>query len=738
MPTPHDEYHHAWTHHNAVPEFPTPTQARPDAPSVVVVLLDDTGFADLGCYGSEVATPNMDRLATEGLQYTNFNTTTLCSPSRACLLTGRNHHSVGMRMLANVDSGWPSGRGAVRPDAAMLSEILRPAGYNTMAVGKWHLAPMEHTGPAGPYDQWPLGRGFERFYGFMEGATDHFYPELTEDNHRRPPPAEPEAGYHLTTDLIDRAISYLTDQMSNAPQRPFFCYVALGATHAPHQAPEAYLERYRGAYDQGWDTVRADRFHRQIETGVIPPGTQLPPNNPDVPDWSSLDDRQRAVASRLQEAYAGFLTHTDAQIGRLLDFLDLTGRADNTIVVLLSDNGAAMEGGPVGAVSRIRFFNGLDEDPEFNFDKIGTVGGPDGDNHYPKGWAQASNTPGRWYKYHTHSGGIRDPLLIRWPRGISAAGERRTQFHHIIDVAPTLLSLTGVEAPTQVRGVTQMPVHGVDMAYTFDQPDAPTRRRTQYFEMFGNRAIVSDGWKAVSRHFPGADYDDEPWELYHLDRDFSEARDVADEHPEVLRDLIRLWHVEAGRYDVFPLDDRSVELFSQPPPPSSVFNRRTFTYYAGLSHLHNKAAPDTVDRSYTITADVDRDAGDDGVLVVYGNRWSGYGLYVLEDRLVHEYNFCGDITCTVSDIEVPVGRTELQYRFQRTGRLTGLGTLLIDGTECGSDHLARTLSFISLTGMDVGRNAHAPFSDQFDPPFEFGGRLVRLTYELGDDKNTAP
>lgn len=727
-----NSYGHAWTHREARESYesrPTPPQG---APNVLVILLDDTGFAELGCYGSEIETPNIDRLAREGLQFTNFHTTSLCSSSRACLLTGRNHHAVGMRMLANVDSGRESGRGRIHPSCGTLAEMLRPIGYNTMAVGKWHLALMEETGPIGPYDDWPLGKGFERFYGFMEGATDHFYPELTHDNHRIDPPRTPEEGYHLTEDLVDQAIHFMSDQLSHGPDKPFFLYFCLGATHAPHQAPDEYLQAYRGKYDEGYDVVREQRFARQKERGIVPPETELPPSNLDVPAWSELNESERLVAARLQEAYAGFLTHTDHQIGRLLDFLDQADLADDTIVMVLSDNGAAMEGGPVGAVSRIRFFNGLPEDSQFNLDKIGTIGGPNGDNHYPRGWAQAGNTPGRWYKYHSHEGGVHDPLIVRWPSRITARGEIRNQFHHIIDIAPTILELIGIDSPRILRGVEQRPIHGVSMSYCFDDSQVKSNRKVQYFEMFGNRAIYADGWKAVSRHFQDAEYDEEPWELYHLESDFSEAHDLAEKHPKKLEELVRLWHVEAGKYDVLPLDDRSVELFSRPLMTHSPYARNKFVYYPSTSHIQNKATPNTTDRSYRIDAELHRTCNQDGVIVVYGNLWSGYGFYIANNHAVFEYNFCGDISRVISRKPVPNGEVSVSFKFRRTGHLQGDGTLEIDGLEEGKVQIPRTLTFNSMTGMDIGRNAHAPFSSFVKPPASLEGVLTRVTFTLDD------
>ena len=440
------------TYRDSEPWYPPPH--APTGPNVVVVLFDDLGFADLGCYGSEVRTPHLDALAAGGHRYNNFHTTTLCSPSRACLLTGRNHHAVGMRMLSNVDSGWPSGRGRISRRAALLSEVLRDAGYNTFAVGKWHVAPMRQVTGAGPYEEWPLGRGFNQFYGFMNGATDHYYPELFRDNHAVDPPGRPEDGYHLTDDLMDRAIGYISDHIAHRPASPFFCYVPLGAAHFPHHAPAEFLEAARGRYDAGWEAIRRGRYERQLAAGVIPAATELPPGNPDVPPWDSLDPREQRVAARLAEAYAAFVEHTDAALGRLFEFLRTTGRWEDTLVVVTSDNGAAMEGGRLGLFSAIRFFNDMPEDFDRTLGALDDIGGPLADSLYATGWAQASNTPGRWYKYHTHGGGVRDPLIVSWPGRLARPGAILPQFGHIIDIAPTIYEITGV-TPRRPTGVSR-------------------------------------------------------------------------------------------------------------------------------------------------------------------------------------------------------------------------------------------------------------------------------------------
>ena len=557
------------THEESTPWWPTPVRPAAGTPNVIYVVLDDVGFSDLGCFGSEIPTPNIDSLAGNGLRYTNFHTTTLCSPTRASLLTGRNHHSVGMRMLSNLDTGFPSGRGFITPQAATLAEILRERGFNTLCVGKWHLAPTEHTSAAGPFDQWPLGRGFERFYGFLEAETDFFHPELTYDNHAVDPPATPEQGYHLTTDLIDRAISFIRDQTSVTPDKPFFLQLAFASGHAPHQAPAEFMARHRGAYARGWDVVRAERHARQIDAGVIPPGTQLSPRNAGVRPWDELGDDERRLFARLQEAYAAMIEHTDTEFGRLLAFLRQVGRLENTIIVFMSDNGASQEGGQRGSLNTTAIQNGVPEDFEANLARIDQIGGPQAQSNYPWGWAQVSNTPFKRYKQNTHEGGVRDPLIIHWPQGIAARGEMRGQFHHVIDITPTMLSLLDIAAPEVYRGVAQMPMHGTDMSYSFARPEAPSTRLTQHFEMFAHRGLWHRGWKAVAYHERGTPYDDDVWELYNLDEDWSECRDLAGELPEKLTEMVERFWAEAGRFGVLPLDDRGFALRARVPRPGS-------------------------------------------------------------------------------------------------------------------------------------------------------------------------
>ncbi|MFI0777654.1 arylsulfatase [Streptomyces sp. NPDC021212] len=727
------------TYEESTPWWPEQQTPAEDTPNVVVIVLDDVGFSDLGCFGSDIGTPAMDALATGGLRYANFHTTTLCSPTRASLLTGRNHHSVGMRMLSNFDTGFPSGRGRITTAAATLPEVLRDSGFNTMAVGKWHLAPMEQTTPSGPYTQWPLSRGFERYYGFLEAETDSFYPELFHDNHAVDPPKTPEEGYHLSEDLVDRSIEFVRDQTSVTPEKPFFLYLAFGAAHAPHQAPQEYLDKYRGRFDHGWDAERATRHARQIERGILPPGTGLAPRNPGVVPFDELSDDERKLSVRLQEAYAAMLDHTDHQIGRLMEFLEQIGQMENTITVLLSDNGASQEGGQKGSLNPTAFQNGIAEDLEEMVARIDDIGTSRAHANYPWGWAQAGNTPFKRYKQNTHEGGVRCPLIVQWPRGLPRTGEVRQQFHHVNDIMPTLFDLIGVQAPEVYNGVPQMPIHGVSMAYTFGSPTAPTRKEAQYFEMFGHRAIWHDGWKAVSFHQRGSSFDDDQWELYHHDTDFSECKDLAQAEPEQLQKMIARFWVEAGKYDVLPLDDNGFAYRAKIPRPGSPRMRTTFTYYPGMAHLPIAAVPPVMNRAHRITAYVDRAAAsDEGVLVSLGNISSGYVLYVKDNRLVYEYNFLGTRYTVTSTEELPTGPAELAFEFVKTGDMRGVGHLYVSGRPVGTEDIPRVLPhFLGWQGLDVGRDTLSPSSAGYDGEFAFTGGFEKVVFTVAPDEEGA-
>ncbi len=719
------------TYRDSTPWWPDPP-AGLGGPNVVMIVLDDTGFAHFGCYGSELATPNVDRLAANGLRYTGFHTTALCSPSRAALLTGRNPHAVGMRGVSNWNTGFPHMRGGISPRAATLPEMLRTHGYATYAAGKWHLAPMEECSAAGPHTNWPLQKGFDRFYGFLQGEADQFSPELTSDNGHIDPPARPEDGYHVSEDIVDQATGWIGDLQSIRPDRPFFLYLAFGATHAPHHAPQEYLDRWRGRFDDGYEVARERWFARQVEMGIVPPGTTLAPPNPGVPAWADLTDNQRAFSARLQEAFAAMLEHTDAQIGRLTEFLERRGLLDDTILMVLSDNGASREGGPFGVMDEFSFFNGMWEDiDEIAAHRLDDIGGPHSHSNYPWGWAQAGNSPLRWYKQNTYGGGVRDPLVVHWPNGISDRGAIRTQFCHAVDITPTILDLTGAPVPDHHNDVPQIPIHGAPITATFADPDAPAPRTIQYFEQMGHRGLWADGWKISTYHTQGEPMDDDEWALFHLDEDFSECHDLSAEHPDKLRELIELWWVEAGQHGVLPMDDRSIELFGAPPRPGTVHARGgQYVYYPPIAHIPADACPPLGGRSWTITADVEVPAdGVEGVLYARGSHNVGHSFFVKAGDLHFHYNALGTHYRATGPLPALSGRHALVARFERTGK-GGTLSLDVDGAAVASVEIPKIVRMLGSTGVDVGRDALSPVVDDYDAPFPFTGTIDRITFDI--------
>ncbi len=720
----------------STPWWPMPALPR-GSPDVVVVVLDDSGFSHFGCYGSTIETPNIDRLAAGGVRFTSFHTTALCSPTRACLLTGRNPHAVQMRGISNMDSGFPNMRGAIPRSAATLAEILRERGYATFMAGKWHLAPMAECSAAGPTKSWPLQRGFDRFYGFMQGETDQFHPELTRDNSMIDPPGRPEHGYHVSEDLVDQSIGMVRDQVSLVPERPFFLYLAFGATHSPHQAPEKYLAKYRGRFDAGWDVVREQWFTRQKSLGVIPRETKLAPRNPGVRAWTELSENERRFAARLQEAFAAFLDHTDAQIGRLVEFLRGIGRLDNTFLVVMSDNGASQEGGATGVLDEMRWFNGMPEDIDAAVRRLDEIGGPNSHSNIPWGWAQAGNTPLKWYKQNTHGGGVRDPLVVHYPARLRDGGSFRRQFCHVIDLAPTILEIAGAKAPDVFAGVPQMPVHGKSLLPALLDENAPVARDTQYFEMLGHRGIWHAGWKAVTRHPPGKPFDEDKWELYHLESDFSEVVDRSAGEPDRVKQLVELWWREAEQNGVLPLDDRGIAvLFRATPRPGLPTSRTRFVYYPPVSHIVSDACPSAI-RSFTITLELEHPArGGDGALVARGNINSGFVLYVKDGRVCFDYNAFHDHTRVCASRALASGRRRVELRVARAADRSAEVTLLEGGEAIGAGQIPRLLVLLSSTGMDLGRSL-APVNDDYAAPFAYPGRIESVTFELAERTNPA-
>ncbi|MEC9346649.1 MAG: arylsulfatase [Pseudomonadota bacterium] len=714
------------------PWWPEPNPAPQGSPDIVYIVLDDVGFSDLGCYGSEIETPNMDALAAGGLRYTNFHTTALCSPTRACLLTGRNHHSVGMGGLADWNLGYPGYRGRIAKSAGTLAEMLRERGYGTYATGKWHLTPPDESSAAGPFDQWPLQRGFDSFYGFLEGETNQYHPDLTRDNAHLEIPNRP--GYHVTEDIVDRSIDLVRAQVAVVEDKPFFLYMCFGAAHAPHHAPREFIDKYVPVFEKGWDRTREDRLARQLAMGIVPAGTVMPERNPGVKAWDTLSADERRLFVRLQAAYAGMLEHTDVHIGRLLAALEELGRADNTLVVLISDNGASQEGALNGTLNALKHFNGVGETVAENLPFIDEIGEARLNNNYPQGWAMAGNTPLRRYKQNTHGGGVRDPLIVRWPSRIADAGGIRRQFHHVSDVTPTVLEAMGLEAPATIAGVDQQPMEGTSFAYSFDAPESPTRKSVQYFEMLGHRGIWHDGWKAVTWHEPKAEFDADAWELYHVDRDFNEVNDLAAAEPERLRAMVERWWSEAGRYKVLPLVGKANRWAVG--TPHGVGRRRRQVYRPGGTRVPPMAAPDLRNRSYAITAELEIPAGGaDGVLVAMGDWCGGYVLYVKDGHLHHDYNFVGKHHVVRSDRPLPEGPVTVRFIMRRTGRFRGTGTLEIDGQPCGSVAIpAMYRGLMSFRGLEVGR-ASPPEVGDFTAPFAFTGILHRVIFDLGDDQD---
>ena len=714
-----------------------PPHPGADAPNVVIVLLDDTGFAQFGCYGSDIDTPNVDALAADGVQFTNFHVTPLCSPTRASLLTGRSQHAVGMRSISNFRTGFPNQLGHISHHAATVAEVLRDVGYATFCVGKWHLAPMEQCSAAGPFDQWPLGRGFDRFYGFLEGETDQFHPDLVCDNHPITPPGGPDDGYHVSEDLVDQLLRMVADSKGVRPDRPFLAYVPFGATHAPHQAPPEYLAKYRGRFDEGWDVVRQRWHERQLELGVIPAGTELAPRNAGVDAWDDLPDSQRRLACRLQEAFAAFLDHTDDQIGRLVDGLRALGQLDNTILLVLADNGASQEGGPFGVMHEMKFFNGIFETPDEAIEKIDDIGGPHSHTNYPWGWAQCGNAPFKWYKQNTHEGGVHVPMIVHAPGvlGDESAGSKRDQFVNVADIVPTIYDLLGVSPPDTYRGVEQLPVTGHSFASVLADAAAPATNTLQYFEMAGSRAIVAelDGerWKAVCKHTQGADYDTEPWELYHLDADWSECHDVAADEPDRLRHLVDLWWQEAERHGVLPLDDRLFELFGARFRPNSPHpENRRYVYRPPMSPMPGQASAAIGGRSFDLTARITRSAGDDGVLYATGTENAGLSVFVQHERVVVDYNAFDDHTILESDIAVPEGDSTVVVQVRRGDDRTGAVSISVDGAPAGSVELPLFMQMMSSVGPSVGHDHGSAVSNRYEAPFPFAGTLHEVVIQL--------
>jgi arylsulfatase len=742
------------------PAWPAPLRARPGAANVLFIVLDDTGFGQMGCYASPINTPNLDNLAANGLLYTNLHTTALCSPSRSCIITGRNHHSNAMACITEGSTGFPGANGNIPFENGFLSEILNGQGYSTYAVGKWHLTPVEQTSAAGPYDRWPLSRGFDRYYGFLGGDTHQYYPDLVYDNHQVDPPKTPEQGYHLTVDLVDRAIEFITDAKQVAPDKPFFMYFCPGANHAPHHVPKEWADKYKGKFDDGWDAYREKVFKRQKELGLIAQQAVLSRHDPDVQDWNGLSADERKVYARMMEVFAGFFEHTDHEIGRLVQFLARIGELDNTLLMVISDNGASAEGGPNGSTNENKFFNGVPDDLKANLAALDELGGPKYFNHYPWGWTFAGNTPFRRWKRETYRGGVADPFLVHWPKGIKAKGQIRHQYTHAIDLVPTVLEALQIEPPQQIRGVTQSPIEGVSFAHTFDNANAATNHHTQYFEMFAHRAIYHDGWRAVCP-IPGPSFteakiawgaltlteeklrelDAKAWELYNVAEDPTESKNLADSHRDKLIEMIALWYIEAGKYKVFPLDSRGA-LRTADERPQLTKDRTTFVYYPGTQAVPEKIAARVLNRAHSITAAVEiPKGGAQGVVLCHGSNEGGYSLFIKDNKLYYAHNYVDVAEYQVQSTKtLPEGTLQLRFEFEPTGQpdlpkgkgAPGRATLFINGNPCGQADFSTTIPLlIGLGGgLTVGRNPGSPISKLYQPPFQFTGTIYQVIVDV--------
>ncbi len=744
------------------PAWPEPLRAKESAPNVLFIVLDDTGYGQLGCFGGPCETPNLDALAKNGLRYNNMHTTALCSPSRSCMLTGRNHHSNAMSCITEGSTGYPGGNGNIPFENGFLSEMLLQHGYNTYAIGKWHLTPADQISAAGPYDRWPLGRGFERFYGFLGGETHQYYPELMYDNHAVEPEKTPEEGYHVTEDLVDKAISFIADAKQVAPNKPFFMYFCTGAMHAPHHVPKEWADKYKGQFDDGWEAYREKVFARQKELGIVPPDAELSRHDPDVPHWDSLAANEKKLYARMMEVFAGFLTHTDHHIGRLTDFLKTLGELDNTIIMVISDNGASSEGGPQGMVNEALFFNNVPGSLEENLAALDKLGGPELCNHYAWGWTWAGNTPFRRWKRETYRGGVSDPFIVHWPQGIKAKGEVRTHYAHAIDMVPTVLEALSIEPPTTIKGVTQAPIEGVSFAHTFDDGQAATKHLTQYFEMMGHRSIYHDGWRAVcpwpgtsfkeSGLFFGAPIDKDKlteldanaWELYHVANDCAENHNVAAQNRAKLIEMIAMWYVEAGKYNVLPVDSRGTLRFADERPKIAV-DRTSYVFYPRTQGVPVNATANILNRPHSITADVEiPQGGAAGVLLSQGGNDGGYSLYVQDGTLRYAYNYVGRNLYYVESTEaVPAGRHQLRFEFEVTGKpdiahgkgAPGKGQLYIDGKLVGQSaiELTNPLAIGLLSAIVCGADPGAPVTPNYKPPFPFSGTIHRVTVDVSGE-----
>ena len=736
--------------------YTAPT-AHDGAPNVLYVVWDDTGIATWDCFGGLVQMPAMSRVAERGVRLSQFHTTALCSPTRASLLTGRNATTVGMAIIEEFTEGFPGYNGRIPAETALLSEVLAERGWNTYCVGKWHLTPLEESNLASTKRHWPLSRGFERFYGFMGGETDQWYPDLVYDNHPVAPPATPEEGYHLSKDIADKTIEFIRDAKVIAPDKPWFSYVCPGAGHAPHHVFKEWADKYAGKFDMGYEKYREIVLDNQKKMGIVPADTELSPINPyldvkgpngepwplqdTVRPWDSLNDEEKKLFCRMAEVFAGFLSYTDDQLGRVLDYLEESGQLDNTIIVVISDNGASGEGGPNGSVNEVKFFNGYIDTAEESMRFYDNLGGTDTYNHYPIGWAMAFNTPYKLYKrYASHEGGIADTAIISWPNGISAHGEVRDNYVNVCDITPTVYDLLGIAPPETVSGVAQKPLDGVSFKAALEDSKASTGKETQFYTMLGTRGIWHKGWFANTVHAATpsgwSHFDKDPWELYHIEADRSQCHDLAGKEPERLEEMKKLWFAEAGKYNGLPLADMNILETLMRSRPYLAGDRTTFTYYPNTAEVGIGAAVEIRGQTFSVLAEVTVDTtGAEGVIFKQGGAHGGHVLFIQDGRLHYIYNFMGEEEQKISSSgAAPMGKHVFGVRFVRGGTVEGshtpLGeaTLFIDDAAVGSlaDMKVHPGTFgLAGAGLSVGRNSGSAVSSSYKAPYAFSGGTIQ-------------
>jgi arylsulfatase A-like enzyme len=744
---------------DSVPDWePFLAESAPEgSPNVLVVLFDDTGLAAWSPFGGRIEMPTLQRLADDGLIYSQWHTTALCSPTRSTFLTGRNHHQNGFAQIAEGAQGFPGYSTHIPPENGTMAHVLRDAGWSTLWVGKNHNVPLDEWSMGKSKKNWPLGMGYDRFYGFLGGETNEWYPDLVYDNHYVDQPYMPEDGYHLSKDLADKALEFIRDVKQTEPDRPWYLWFCPGANHAPHHAPQEYIDKYKGKFDDGYEAYREWALPRMIEKGILPEGTELTPLNPmaegtffagdAVRPWDSLNDDEKRLFARMAEVYAGMSEYTDAQVGRIIDYLEESGQLENTLIIYAADNGASGEGSPNGSVNENKFFNAYPDTIEDNLPLLDKLGSPETYNHYPTGWAVAFSTPFRMFKRYTYQGGVCDPLVIHWPKGIKARGEVRHQYHHSTDIVPTILECCGLEMPKVLDGIEQTPLPGVSMKYSFDSADAATTKETQYYEMLGSRGIWHQGWKAVTEHGPTSsmgNFEHDRWQLFHTDEDRSEAHDVADQHPEKIEQLKKLWLEEAKKYNVLPLNDMNAHelgtsgiLYHVAVPPSG-----QYTYYPETSEIPEALAAGTHNRSFKILAEVDFTSDSEGVIVAQGSRFGGFSLFVKDGTLTYAFNFLGiPPEQRLSGPAPRSGRHVVGVEFikERVGdnyEPIGTAKLHVDDQVLAEGEIRTIAAFYALCGegLCIGYDSGDAVSSEYKPKFEWtGGEIVKVVFDVGDD-----